>query len=129
MSKALSPFDVSKNILKKEKRLDDTEIDKMSVWMINRIFSNDDQFVFYANMINIPSVSNKMVYDFYYYGIPKSSRYIPYSSKKTVIDEEIRYLMNYYECNLRIAKQYHKLLSKETMKEIVEYYTKRGVTK
>jgi len=127
VQKQLTPFDIVRNILRKETKLCDEVVDKLPSYMITKIISNDEQLVFYANIINRSNISNKMVYNFYYFGIPKTFKNISYNSKKLVIDKEIRYLMEYYRCNKNTASDYYKLLPKEDIKEIIEYYENRGV--
>jgi hypothetical protein len=122
-----NPFDIVKNIMKKETRLELEDPDYPS-YMVNKIFSNDEQLALFANCMNRSEITPRMNYHFYYYGIPKIGRYIAYN-KKTLADKEVRYLMQYYECNSNLAKTYMKLLSKEEIKEIVGYYEKRGVVK
>ena len=126
----LSPFDISKNILQKTPRLDDATISSdLEPWMINMIFSNDINMSLMANAMNREGISKKMLYDFYYYGIPKTKRFIPYNSKKEKLDKEIRYLMEYFGCSQDVAKDYVVLISDEEKAEIVSYFEDRGKKK
>jgi hypothetical protein len=124
----MNPFDMSKNILKKETKLSREIVETdTSAFMLNKIFSNDMQFCLVANELNRTGFTNRMVYDCYYHGLPKSGKYIKYSSKKAQVDKEIKYLMEYYKCNQNIAKQYMKLISPEDKAMIVDFFEKRGI--
>lgn len=125
----VSPFDVVKGILNKT-RLPDEDINNFSQWMVNKIFSCDRGTSLIANELNNQFVSNKMLYDCYYYGTPKCpNKYIPYNAKKAAADKELRYIMNYFNVNQNVAKQYQKLIGDDEKAFIVDYYEKRGVKK
>ena len=126
----MTPFDISKNIMKKETKLSSDVIESEgSPWMLNRIFSNDKGYCVIANELNRDFLTNKMVYDCYYHGLPKTSKYIQYNSKKATIDKHIKYFMDYYMCNQHTAKQYLKLVSPEEKAHIIEFFEKRGAKK
>lgn len=126
----LSPFDISKNILKKESKLSNEVIDSdVNSFMLNRIFSNDINMCLIANELNKNGYSKKMIYDCYYYGIPKTSKFIPYNSKKEKREEELQYMMEYFQCSQTTAKQYLALISEDEKKTIVEYFKNRGIQK
>jgi hypothetical protein len=126
----VTPFDISKNILKKETKLSSEVIDKDgNPWMLNRIMSNDEKYCILATELNHVGYTNKMVYDFYYHGLVKTNKYIPYNSKKATVDTEIKYLMDYYKCSQATAKQYLVLISKEEKQMIVDFFEKRGSKK
>ena len=123
----MTPFDISKNVMKKETKLAKEVIDRDgNPWMLNRIFSNSLKFCIIANELNRTGFTNKMVYDVYYYGLPKTNEYIQYNSKKATLDKQLKYVMDYYKCNQNTAKQYMKLIAPEELTEIVEFFEKRG---
>jgi len=123
----MTPFDIVKNIQSKDRVLTDQEIsDYFNSFMVNRIFSNDQSIVHLANELNKSGFTSKMVYDCYFYGLPKMKKYIPYNSKREKADKEIQYIMDFYKCNLTTAKQYASLISDEEKTMIVEYNEKRG---
>lgn len=127
---SISPFDFMKNILSKEKRYSHEEVvNEFNLFMVNRIFSNDQQLILIANELNKKGITNQMGYDCYFYGIPKSKRFIQYNSKKEKTDKHIQYLMEYYQCNLTTAKQYMNLISDEEKLYIVDFFEKRGTKK
>ena len=84
----LSPFDISNNILKKQPKLSDDVIESdLNVFMLNKIFSNSQSIATLSNELNKSGFNKKMIYDCYYYGVPKSSSYIKYNSKKEKADK------------------------------------------
>lgn len=132
---SLSPFDVSKNILTKERHLNDDELKGYSAWMVNKIFSCHEQYVFISNALSrcgmfdgVSRVTDQMNYDCFYYMIPKNMKlYIPYNAKKHKAEKEIQYIMEYYQCNQSNACTFHKLMSPEEQKRINEFFENRGV--
>jgi hypothetical protein len=131
---SLSPFDISKNVLTKQKHLTPEELQGYSAWMVNKIFSCHDSYAFIANALSrcgvtdgVSRVTDQMNYDCYYYLIPKNPKlYIPYTAKKEKAEKEIKYLMEYYNCNQEHAKTYRKLIGEDDMKFITEYFENRG---
>lgn len=128
---ALSPFDFSTNILKKQARFEDDVIQKeYSQWMLNKIISCDQDNIFLANELNkCGNISNKMSYDAYYYYLSKTSKFIKYLCKKPQTESEILHIMKYYQVNQNVAKQYREHLSDEEVKAIVDGYEKKGTKK
>lgn len=100
-----------------------------SQFMVNRVFSCDQQLLFLANELNKQGFTNKMHHDFLYHVIPKGKRWIKYSAKKAKVEKELEYIMKYFGCNIQIAKSYYKLLSKDELKEIKDFFEKRGKVK
>lgn len=126
---SISPFDIMKNILKKEPLIVDDDI-VGSKWMLNKIFSCDQSYAQLSSNLNTDSFTDKMVYDCYYYGLPKTpNRYIKYLAKKPEEEKETRYFMEYFGCSQETAKQYRKLCSKDESKYIKDYFEKRGIKK
>jgi len=95
-------------------------------FIINRVFSCDNNLVLIANLCNQGGMTKEMIRDLYYYGVPKGKRFIKYSAKKEKSDGLIKYLMDYFGVNQHTAKQYAVLLDKKEIDEIVEFYEKRG---
>ena len=127
---ALNPFDVVKNILRKETRYSDEVIQKeYPLYMINKILSNDSELMVIANLMNENCLTNKMHYDCLYYGIPKTNKFIKYHIKKEAPIEEIRYLVEFFQVNTDIAKSYFERISEEEKKMIIEFYKNRGEKK
>lgn len=97
-----------------------------SKYMINRFFSCEKSFVMLAKEMNRDGITNEMHFDFMDTIIPKSNKFIRYNLKKSKVDKEIKYIADFYQCSLQHAKQYRKLISKEDMKKIKDFFEKRG---
>jgi hypothetical protein len=127
---AVSPFDVVKSIFKKEKLQGEPITKDYSKWMVNKIFSCDQQLAILANELNNEFVSNQMSYDCYFFGIPKNpSKYIPYLAKKAAAEKEMKYFMEYFGVNQNVAKQYQLLIGDDEKKTIAEFFENRGAKK
>lgn len=124
----LSPFDYIKSINSKN-YIDD--ISGFNAWITNKVYSVHQNWVFLANSIQLLG-SNKLppraIYDFYFYSIPKNTRFLKYP-KGTKDPDVIRYLMSWFRCNEQVAKEYHDLIDKKELKQIINFNEKRGVKK
>lgn len=125
----VSPFEAVKTIFNKQ-RLTEEEISGCSKWMLNKIMSCDKQLGLIANELNNEFVTPKMVYDCYFYGLaPVPNKYIPYNAKKAAVEKEMRYIMEFYQVNQNVAKQYQKLISPEEKQTVIDFFEKRGTKK
>jgi hypothetical protein len=70
-----------------------------------------------------------MYYDFLYEALPKGKRYIQYNAGKAKKDQDVSYLMTYFGTSQQTAKEYSDIISDSEMKEIRDYYEKRGTNK
>ena len=69
----MTPFDYVNSIFNKKHYIDD--LSSYNPFLTNRALSYHLDTVFYSQEINMAShLSNKMQYDFYYYGVPKGNR-------------------------------------------------------
>lgn len=120
MSK-LSPFDIAKTINTKSEHM---EVDKdFNRFLINKLFSNTQDSVFFANEANMftSNMTEQMIYDFYYKGLPKSSRYGKwFKAEKEDNPEMIEYIMNYFNYNKSKAVRAISLFDEETLIAIQE---------
>lgn len=128
MANKLTPFDYIRSINSKNYMED---ISAFSPWLTNKIYSVHKNWVFLANSIQLLG-SNKLplraIYDFYFYTIPKNERFLKYP--KNVKDPKvIKYIQAWFGCNEQVAKEYHELIDKKELKQIVDYNEKRGVKK
>lgn len=91
----MSPFEVAKNINKKDGVLDDLK--GLEVFILTKIFSNTRDTVLIANEANKwRDMKPEMVYRFFYHAIPKSkSRYGEWN-KKIAPTEDIELIMEIY---------------------------------
>lgn len=124
-----SPFDIMKNILKKQPLMSDDDI-KGCQWMLNKCFSCDPSYAHIASNLNVSDMSDRMVYECYYYGLPKTpNKFISYLAKKPADEIENKYFMEYFGCSQETAKQYRQMISKDEKKYIIDFFTKRGLKK
>lgn len=121
-------FDYSNVILKKQKFDEPDEVfEKEFVpFIINRLFSCDQSLALVANEVNRNGFTKRMIFDLYFYGVPKCNKFISYNAKKAKAEKELQYIMEYYKCNMTTAKDYQVLLSEDDRDKIIEYFEKRG---
>lgn len=117
----ISPFDIQKIILKKLTPPEDFA--GYSQWMLNKIFSCDPQLCFFAKVADRLNMTNEEHFDFFYFGIPRSNRWIKYLAKKEKETEHLRMIADHFGCNLTTASGYDKIISKDELKHIQDLYT------
>lgn len=119
-TKHLTPFDVAKTINLKSGRL--IVDNKFNVFITNKLFSNTPDSIVYANYANQlrSSIDPQMVYDFYYYGLPKSSkRYGKWNKTSSDFDEDIiEYVQSYLNYSRSKAIDALMMFDENTLKEI-----------
>ena len=109
MAEKLSPFDIANNINDKGDLLDVAEVGFDS-YVVNKIFSNTADSIFFANEMNSNwSLPRDMQYAFYYYGLPKKKRYGKWHKNQDDKDE-LAVIQEYYGYSLHKAKQVLSLL-------------------
>jgi len=123
-------FDYIKRLTNKE-LIDETQdvFEKdYSPYMINRFFACDRKLLMLAKEMNRAGITKQMHFDFMDTIVPKSNKFIKYNLKKTKADKDIKYICDFYQVNIEIAKSYYKILkrNKDEMKQIRDYYEKRG---
>lgn len=120
MSK-LTPFDVAKAINSKTGVL---EVDKsLSKFVLNKIYSNSKDTVMFANEANMftGNITEQMLFDFYYYGVPKKSRYDKwFKQPKDENPDLIEYVQNYFNCSKKQAIENIESFSDEVIQSILE---------
>ena len=72
-------------------------------------------------------ISNKDYFDVCYYGIPKMNTFIKYNAQKAKLDQEVKWIAEYYHVSVEQAKQYMKLLKEEEKEQIYDAYRHTGV--
>ena len=119
-----SPFDFAKAITQTKEYLwshDDVSQKEYTPFMINRILSNIERTVFFAEMMNMyPDLDKKLQYDFYHCGIPKNNKYTKMWSKKETsgIDEEfINFIAADMNISIKRAIEVYKLLGHEKIEK------------
>ena len=123
-----NPFLYSKSILQKN-YIDDPS--GFVPFLMVKLFSASMNHVLLANAANhlgCGHVAKGALYDFYYYAVPQSSKWLKYPKKEAEI-KKVKYLMEYYSVSERTAKDYLQILPNEDVKEITNYFEKRGETK
>lgn len=118
----LSPFAFIKSVTGEKNYLFSEEAggaDKEYVpYIVNKGLSfGPDTLLFAAEMTKYGDLPKKTQYDFYFYGIPKKFRKMPWH-KKDSTPEGLKAVQEYYHCNATRAEEYLKLLSSEQMEHI-----------
>lgn len=85
-----NPFDITKNINTKSGHYDLTDHQKsLPIFVINKVFSNTLDSLMFSNEVNKFSIDDdQMIYDFYYYALPKKNRYGKYNKKLKLNDDK-----------------------------------------
>jgi len=109
MSERLSPFDVVTNINEKKGFLNVDEVG-FEAFVINRVFSNTQDTVLFANEMNACwGLPKDMQYAFMYHAIPKKKRYGKWH-KNQDDKEELELIQEYFNISRHKAKLIHSLL-------------------
>lgn len=76
MADKLSPFEMA-DVINQKKGVVDTDEAGYSPFMMNRVFSNTQDTVLFANELNMrwANLTNQQQFDFYYHSLPKKRRY------------------------------------------------------
>ncbi len=122
-------FDVAKNINKKDGRINLSEHNEVdvNVFMLNKIFSKTQDTIFLANEVNRFSMSDnkQMVYDFYYYAVPKSNyRYGSWDKADKSEEHLIEMIMEIYGYSYAKAKEVVPILKPHA--KTLEKWTSKG---
>lgn len=123
-------FDIVNIIFQKKSIPSEEDINKhCNQYMINQLLSCDSQLVSLAFEMSKLKISNKEYFNCLYYGLPNTKKFIKYNASKVKEDEDIIYIMQHFNCTKEVAKDYIKLIDKNELKEIINFYTKRGIIK
>jgi len=92
-------------------------------YMINRFVSMIDLYIPIVNDINRFQLSKKTHFDYFKSFLPKKKHYFRYiKAGKEFNIEEKQGLCKYFECGIREAEGYIKVLSEEQIRKIVNLY-------
>lgn len=118
VAEKLSPFDVVKNINKKEGLLDVTGV---SMYVVLQAFSNTMDTVLIANECNkiFGALTPEQVYRFLYSGVRKSPNRFGKWHKKPAVEEEIQAVMEMYNYSRAKAEEVIDLIDKKVLKELL----------
>lgn len=109
---SISPFDYAKIInLKLINEVPDG-LSAYDPFMMNRIYSNIPDTVFYANLINV-DCDPQYNFDFYYHALPKGKRYGKwYKKQKSAAKTEthINNITEHYNCSKTKAQEIYDIL-------------------
>jgi len=124
--KKKTPFDFISSILKKNVYLGE-DLTGFSPYLTNKVFSNDYDSILMSNVLNnLYQMEPKAVYDFWYYAIPKTNKFIKFPKSLKEM-KEVQQVREYYQVNEIIAKEYIELMDDEEKKYIKKYFEERGI--
>ena len=98
-------------------------------YMINKFLSMNERTIYYADIMNKSVLPPKLQYNFYLTVIPKGKYYFNYPKKIETDkkeDEIIELIVKHYKINNNRAKEYLKMLDKESINNIVQLYDHGG---
>lgn len=127
--KKLNPFtDIIKSINAKSGNIFDEEpyLENQYVpYIVNKALAGIPDTFYYAELMNkCADLPNKMQYDFYYYGLPKSSKRGNWVKAEVVPNLDV--VKNYYNCSTKKAKQYLKFLKATDLDMMKKYIPAEG---
>jgi len=112
------PFKIVEDLIRKNYDYDE-KIFKNHRYMVIKIFGMKGDYIqLIDELSHYQKISNKMVYDFLYYGIPKNNngfiKWLKDKKKKLLkadkLDvENIDYISDYFTVNKNIASEYYEL--------------------
>lgn len=119
----MTPFDIVNNINEKKGFLKDFEGGYVP-YIVNRALSFQRENIFVANQMNQYSgeLDPDQQYDFYYHEIPRGKRWGKWT--KFVIEDDIKKIMEYFECSFKKAFEYKRILTKAQLKDIAKFLKK-----
>jgi hypothetical protein len=84
-------------------------------FMLNRVLSRSLDTILFAQEMNVYNhLSKDVQFDFYYHGIPKGKRFIPWTKSDDTSDKAlISVVCELYCVNTAVAKQYINMFSEE----------------
>jgi Bacteriophage clamp loader A subunit len=123
-----SPFDYVKSVTKtKEQLYTEPELfNKEYVpFIVNRALSNSPNFLPFAEVIDKygGTMDKKLQYDFYFHGIPKSSRYEQLWTKKeshSLSEEHLSIIQSELGVSIKRAMQIYKLIGEKQMDDFIK---------
>lgn len=106
---------------KKYKKLDEQEIGNYQPFLVNRAFSQFPDSVLQANFLNMNwFLPIQTQYDYLFYSLRKRKRFSKWPKKQQ--SDAIPFIIEYYKCSPREAKEYDKILSSEEKEELKRIY-------
>jgi hypothetical protein len=127
--KKLSPFDHIKSINQKV-YMEDLSGFVPFITMMN-YSAGSLHYCFLANALNkigMHRLPKRMIYDFFFYAVPKNSKWLKYP-KKQHDEKDVKYLQEWFECDEKSARTSLEIIDKDELKEIREFFESRGFIK
>ena len=113
-----SPFSFVNNISEKKYP---TTFEGFVPYLMNLSFSQRQDTVFLANEMNkYHSLPDRCQFDFYYFGLPKKSLFAKWA--KASKEESLDAVREYYNCSLKEAQSYLRVLTNPQIEEIEEWF-------
>lgn len=117
----VNPFIFLKSISNKQKPND---LNGFNKYLTNLAMSQRSDTILYANEVNRDiNISDQMVFDFYFYGLPKKNYWSMWA--KNVVSEYNECVKEYFKVSSKVASQYEKLIKEKDKKLILEWFQKR----
>lgn len=109
------------------KLLDNEEyVKKFSPYLVLKILSMDRNNLNVVNLINQyqsdPNIDNKMIYSILVDLVPKSKGFTKYIKHEKVKNENLKVIMDYFECSRKDAELYLDMRGENWVKEIASEY-------
>jgi len=99
-----------------------------NAWTVNKALSYFLDTVMFAQEMNLRyTIPKKQQYQFYLNSVEKRKRFSPWI--KNDPSDDLRKIMNYYECNILRAKKYLEILTPEQLEYIRSSFEIGGRTK
>ncbi len=123
---AKSPFDFIKSLNQKDYQED---LKGFVPYITGMVYSMHPEWIKIAediNLIGSHRLPIRVIYDYYYYGIPKNTKFLGYP-KGVKATKNIKYLMEHFKINQEVAQEYLELIDKKDMKAIADIFEKQGI--
>ena len=114
--KKRSPFDYVKSITQKTEYLGE-DLTGYSQFLVSRALASYTDCLFYVKEINLmPTMTDRMHYDFFYHAIEKRKRFAEWYKKGHF--EVIGFISSYYNVSFKKAEEFREILTESQLKQI-----------
>ena len=122
----MTPFDFVNSLNNKNYIYDEYQ-SGYNQYVINLAFAYYEDTILFANELNMyQNISDKMHYDFYYYGIDKKKRWSKWNKKSTEDKELIEGIAQYYKINYNRANYMMTVISTVEKAELEKFVKSKG---
>ena len=120
----MNPFEIVNDINFNKKYILENE-KEYQPYLVNKALSYFSDTIMYSNEMNKYSdLDNKLQYDFLFHVISKRKRFSKWS--KSVVNDDIQMIQEYYKYSLEKTKETYSLFSKEQINELKQLMNKGG---